>query len=283
MSNRYWWSESGSYGQPGEIPGIILTEEEELPPLNRVNQIAQRFLINKEETQASDLCLTWKTEAGVWIILYTKANDPRLKRQYAQYPDKAQSVIDLLKTAASSYLANRERKKLDFGDKLPNVELPLSLQAEVRQIEVWQDFLKEKNGLFSQRYCAQLLSDGYYVIPIAGHALVGPWNTGTEDNDWEEYFYPSQVFDPEGQVPIVQDKAVFWRLEEKKIIIALFHEQATDEVAAHYGYAQSLAAVQQETREAKEREKEYREQSWERHKQHTQEVHAKLVESLLES
>ena len=280
--SHYSWRGGEKHGAAGEIPYLKLDEEDPLPPLDLVSRIIVKWA-DRERLVEADLRLIWNTDTDVYLLLEAKANDARLKEEYKRCPEQGKKIVDAITEASRRFDPSRGKVSLELGGTLPSEKVPTALQPIVGRVVGWQAFLKEKEGLFFQRYCTQVSSDGYYVVPIAGHALVGPWNTEKEnlEDDWKSYAYPSQVFDPAGQIPIVQDEAIFWRLEEQKLMIVLFHEGATDEIAAHYGYADNLALFKARKAEEREKEKRATKEFSERYSELEREDKEKLTKSLL--
>lgn len=278
----------GHYGECGEIPIIQLDSKDELLPVNKLRFICVTSL--SDDIVNSTILLQWiiqKEESEINAVIKTtlQISDQRLKKQLKKNPDMTEKLIDLLVNCLKK---KESGKYLQISGKLLESELPEKIKPIVRQIWIWEDFIKQVSDVTHVRYGTQI-SERYFKVVMSRLAFKIPRNE--EDVLESESMIASEFgaifdFDPKKWPLSVGDECAWWEFPKKKIVIILPHDSADPEFADYYNYRemyeQFLSDKEKKRVEEKENSKRFAEW-WEKDKEKEEEEKDKKKKELYDT
>lgn len=241
-SYRYHWSETGSHGCAGEIPGLLIRKNEPLPPLEYLNA-AKLNSKDANNLHRSNLMLYWETvETRIALVTRCRADDDRIKPSYQKFPDIARQIATLITYNISD---QRSYQPLLLNRQLPQDQIPIELVPHIRQIEVWQGFVEEHRALISPRFGAAVSDDGYYSAIVGSSSITFPGEV--------REFYGEKLFsfDPQTDHPTLEEDCAWWILPNPKVKIVLPFNGCSNILAETFGFLEQAEAYQKQQEQKK--------------------------------
>ncbi len=246
--SRFRFSEV-SGGKIGEMPRIEIFSEnkEEIPPLSRANLI-YIDIWNDEDLAKSRLVISWVvSNSGVVVRLISRADNPRLKKQYQADPVIADRILAILALPKDRDKKHEQYRRIETDIVLPKEKIPEWLCPLVTQVETWKVFFEQPamKRLRSYHLCS-VSGEGYYKAFITDHDLRLGKAPLTDEEIMvaldEGYGYDPETrgfdFHPVTNPPTIAEECVYWELTEPKILVILPHESSSEQVAKYYGYSE---------------------------------------------